>query len=140
MLIAHHIIPIFIISSSNWFWHICLCLTQQFYFLPLLGLLISLHWRSSVVMNCLSSRDRSYLCGFFPWLWLYLNLCVPMGNLRGEVWVGTSQCLCMQVHYSPDYKACRCTPVQGPDDINSLRVLQLFGWLPFWHVIAVREL
>jgi hypothetical protein len=79
MLIAYHIIPIFVISSSHWFWHICLCLTQQFYFSSPCRLLISLHLRFPVVINSyLSCRDLSYLCGFF----LHLQRVCPYGELK----------------------------------------------------------
>jgi hypothetical protein len=103
MLNAYHIISIFIISSSYWFRHICLCLTQQFHFFSSSRLTYFFAFKVPCSDKLLPQQQGSFLpLQFFPHGYgSTYNLCGLMGNSKGEVWVDASHCLYVQVQVQP---------------------------------------
>jgi hypothetical protein len=108
MLNGYHIIPIFIISSSYWFGHVCLCLPQQLPFSFSSRVIQFLVFKVSCGYKILSHQQGSFpisevLSHSFS---TPSNLCVPKGNSQDEGWVDPSLCPCMQVQvWSMDHKA-----------------------------------
>jgi hypothetical protein len=104
MLNAYHIIPIFIISSSYCFCHICLCLAQQFYCSSSYRVIYFLVFKVACSDKLLYQQQRSFMSlWFIPTAFDLLTICVSLWESQ-EIkveWTLLTACVC-KYRYSPD--------------------------------------